>query len=183
MMDITMLGDEMNITRTALCFALLACCHACNHPYGSRETAQDFQYERLADEMISSQRNFIAALESVQDMDSARNAAEAIRRCANRLEEISMEFGRLGPMSPALRATMLKRLDTEDDQQRTSTRESERVLTEEEAAIITLAAEVFFEKWLAASMAANLDETIAEYDNREAQPSAAPYGRPPAGAP
>ncbi len=132
MMDITMLGDEMNITRTALCFALLACCHACNHPYGSRETAQDFQYERLADEMISSQ---------------------------------------------------LKRLDTEDDQQRTSTRESERVLTEEEAAIITLAAEVFFEKWLAASMAANLDETIAEYDNREAQPSAAPYGRPPAGAP
>jgi len=88
-------------------------------------------------------------LGSVRDLETAEMSAEEIPECADRFDAISEAFTRLGPLSPALKARQLKRLEV-DDRESTMTRGNVRELTPEEAKVITPAAEIYFEKWLAA---------------------------------
>ena len=171
----------MNATRL-LCFVLLICCQACKRQITPSAQDKDLPSDKLVDQMIIAERDFIAALGSVRDLETAKGSAERIRDCADKLDAISEEFARLGPLSPALRASLLKKLEMEDRQGSATARESIKVLTPEEQKLIIPAAEVFFEKWGAAIMKSGLYYTSEEYRKSSAQPNGAANASEPFGS-
>ncbi len=168
----------MNATRL-LCFVFLICSLACKHQSTSSVQANDRQCDKLVNQMIIAEKDFIAAVDSVRDLETARIAAEKIRGCANRLNAISGEFARLGPLSPSLRARQLKRLDMEDRRASTRNGTNVRVFAPEEDRIITPAADSFFEVWGTICTKSGLQYTPEEYRKGSAQPGTAPNAAPP----
>ena len=162
----------MNATRL-LCFVLLISSQACKDQITSSVEEKDLQCDKLVDRMIIAERDFVAALHSVRDLETAKGSVDRIRECADRLDTICEEFARLGPLSPALRARLLNKLEMEDRKGSAMTRESVRVLKGEEQNVIIPAAEKFFDKWGTLSMKSGLESTAEEYQKRRAQQNGA----------
>jgi hypothetical protein len=147
-----------------LCCLLLLSGLACKHQTASLVQDKDFQCNKLVDEIIVAERAFIAALKSVQDIDTANEAAVKIREAAGRFDEISEKFARLGPLSEELKLRLLNKLELEDRRERANPLEGARIFTPEEAKIITPAAELFFEKFGAVTMKSGLYYNNSEYN-------------------
>ena len=129
--------------------------------------------------MIIAAKDFLDALGSVRDLETARASADKIRACTGMLNAISGELARLGPLSPSLRARQLIKLDIEDRRQSTRNRTNGRGFTAEEEKIITPAADAYFEMWGKVCAESGLEYTPEEYRKTRSQPGAAPTAAPP----
>jgi hypothetical protein len=146
-----------------LCFALILAGLGCRHVTAPSARDKELQWNKLADEITLAGRDFIAAI-TVRDLDAPNETVLKIQEIANRLDRISEEFSRLGPISKELKFRLLEKMEFEDKRQAAISRESVRVFTPEEDKIITPAAELFFAKMLAATTKAGLYYTSSEYE-------------------
>lgn len=170
---------DMNAATLLLCFVLLICGQACKHQITASEQAKYFQCEKLVDQMIVAESDFVVALKAVRDLETAKGSAAKIRDCAVKFDGLSEEFGRLGPLAPALRAQMLKKLDMAGRRASAKPHENVRVFTPDEDKIITPAAEMFFEKLGALTKKSGLYYTSAEYEKSRAELNSEAVGSQP----
>jgi hypothetical protein len=158
----------MNAARL-LCFVLLISSQACQHEIVSSVEGKDARCEELLGQMIIAEREFVVALDSVRDLETAKAAADKIRKSASGFDAVATEFARLGPLSPPLKARLLEKMDIEDRYESKMPRETTRVLTPEEAEVISPAADMYFEQWGALTMKSGLYYTSKEHLKAGAQ--------------
>jgi hypothetical protein len=155
-------------TLKLLCFALILTGLGCRHVTAPSARDKELQCNRLVDEITLASRDFISALNSVRDVDTANEAAVRIRAITDRFDGISEKFARLGPISKQLKLRLLKKMELEDNRQAAASREGVRVRTPEEDKIITPAAGLFLARMVETNMKAGLYYTSSEHGGMSA---------------